>query len=65
MNHVLTEGQWTLILKEHVVDNLEDNLLHSRKVKVLHSHFCAVLGVDPQVNLLLVVVLHSKDEAKV
>ena len=39
--------------------------MHKREVKVFHSHLGAVLNVDPQMNLLFIVVLNTKNKAEV
>ena len=61
----MTEDKWTFRGQEHLVNRLENDLLHRWEVEILDGQLCAVLDVDAQVNLLFVIVLDAKDQAKI
>ena len=61
----MAEGKRSLLSQEHTVDGLEDDLLHRWEIEILHSELGTVLDVNPQVNLLFVIVLHSNDQTEV
>ena len=61
----MTKSQWALLGQKHVVDGLENDLLHRWEVEVLHCQLSTVLNVNSQMNFFLVIVLDAKDEAKI
>ena len=50
---------------EHLVDDLEYDVLHGGEVEGLHDQLRAVLDVYPQMHLVFVVILHPKHQAEV
>ena len=61
----MTENQGTFRGQKHLVNRLEYDLLHRWEVEILDGQLRAILDVDAQVNLLFVIVLDAKDQAKI
>ena len=61
----VTKAQRAFCGEEHRVDSFEDDLLHRGEVEVLYCQLGAILDVDAQVDLLFIVILHTKDQAVV
>lgn len=59
------ESERALLCKQHAVDSIKDDLLHGWEIEILDSQLSAILDVYTQMNLFLVIVLDSKDQAKV
>ena len=50
--------------KQQHIDHLKDDILHRWEVKGLHGKFGAILNVDPQVDLIFIVVLNPKNQTE-